>query len=416
MVIVSGDKDFYQLIGPKVSLLNPGRGGPAAVEEQLVTAANAARAAGRPPEQTVDFLALVGDSADNVPGVRGVGEKTAQKLLRQYGTLDAILAHAGEIEAKRVREALARGRRPRPALARAGHAAPGRAGGAGPRGARRAATGLAARCSPLLSELEFHSLVRSLGGRAAQTAPAPAEASGPRTVSRTRRTPSPRWCVAPAPRAPWRSTPRPRRSTRCAPTWSGCRIAVAPGRGLVPAVRPSPLGRHAGARATCGTSRRSPTRRSRRWRRCSRDAAVAQDRPQHQVRLAGAAPRRGRAGGRRVRHDDRELHDRPGQALARARRPRAGALQRPAARLYQDVVGQGARRAELRRGAGAARPPTTAARDSDYALRLAAAARAHARRPPPRAAVPRRRDAADRRARRHGVGGHRDRRARTSRG
>jgi DNA polymerase-1 len=106
VVIVSGDKDFYQLIGPRVSLINPGRGGPAAVDEQLVTAANAHERLGVAPEQTVDYLALVGDSADNVPGVRGVGEKTAQKLLGQYGSLDAILAHAGEIEAKRVREAL----------------------------------------------------------------------------------------------------------------------------------------------------------------------------------------------------------------------------------------------------------------------------------------------------------------------
>ncbi len=108
VVIVSGDKDFYQLIGPQVSLLNPGRGGPAAVEEQLVTPANAAERLGVPPEQTVDFLALVGDAADNVPGVRGVGEKTAVKLLQEYGTLEAILAHAGAVASKRVREALER--------------------------------------------------------------------------------------------------------------------------------------------------------------------------------------------------------------------------------------------------------------------------------------------------------------------
>ena len=108
VVIVSGDKDFYQLVSPKVSLLNPGRGGPAAVEEQFVTPANAAERLGVPPERTVDFLALVGDSADNVPGVRGVGEKTAVKLLEEYGDLETILAHAGEVPAKRVREALER--------------------------------------------------------------------------------------------------------------------------------------------------------------------------------------------------------------------------------------------------------------------------------------------------------------------
>jgi DNA polymerase-1 len=105
-VIVSGDKDFYQLLGERVSLLNPGRGGPAAVEEQHVTLANGAERLGVPPAQTVDYLALVGDSADNVPGVRGVGEKTAQKLLAEFGSLDAVLAHAAELPAKRVREAL----------------------------------------------------------------------------------------------------------------------------------------------------------------------------------------------------------------------------------------------------------------------------------------------------------------------
>jgi DNA polymerase I len=105
-VIVSGDKDFYQLLSERVTLLNPGRGGPAAVEEQHVTLANAAERLGVPPERTVDYLALVGDSADNVPGVRGVGEKTAQKLLNEFGSLDEVLAHAGELPAKRVREAL----------------------------------------------------------------------------------------------------------------------------------------------------------------------------------------------------------------------------------------------------------------------------------------------------------------------
>jgi DNA polymerase-1 len=105
-VIVSGDKDFYQLIGPGVALLNPGRRGPAAVEEQWVDLSNAAERLGVPPEQVVDFLALVGDSSDNVPGVRGVGEKTARLLLEQYGDLDTILAHASDISGKRAREAL----------------------------------------------------------------------------------------------------------------------------------------------------------------------------------------------------------------------------------------------------------------------------------------------------------------------
>ncbi|MGN6392738.1 MAG: DNA polymerase I [Gemmatimonadales bacterium] len=105
-VIVSGDKDFYQLIGPGVCLLNPGRGGPAAVDEVWVDESNGAERLGVAPNQVVDFLALVGDSSDNIPGVRGIGEKGAQKLLADYGDLENILAHASEISAKRTREAL----------------------------------------------------------------------------------------------------------------------------------------------------------------------------------------------------------------------------------------------------------------------------------------------------------------------
>ncbi len=106
VVIVSGDKDFYQLIGPRIALLNPGRGGPAGVEEQWVDESNAADRLGVPPGKVIDYLALVGDASDNVPGVRGVGEKTAVQLLGEFGDLDTILARAGEVKGKRPREAL----------------------------------------------------------------------------------------------------------------------------------------------------------------------------------------------------------------------------------------------------------------------------------------------------------------------
>ena len=106
VVIVSGDKDFYQLIGPGIALLNPGRGGPAAVEEHWVDQTNASERLGVPPERVVDYLALVGDSSDNVPGVKGVGEKTALELLATFGDLDGILANADRISGKRAREAV----------------------------------------------------------------------------------------------------------------------------------------------------------------------------------------------------------------------------------------------------------------------------------------------------------------------
>jgi DNA polymerase I len=107
VVIVSGDKDFYQLIGPRIALLNPGRGGPAGVDETWVDESNASERLGVAPRQVADYLALVGDSSDNVPGVKGIGEKGAVQLLTEYGDLETLLARAGEITAKRPREALA---------------------------------------------------------------------------------------------------------------------------------------------------------------------------------------------------------------------------------------------------------------------------------------------------------------------
>ena len=106
VVIVSGDKDFYQLIGPGIALLNPGRGGPAGVDETWVTEANASERLGIPPHQVTDYLALVGDTSDNVPGVKGIGEKGAVQLLTEYGDLETMIARAGEIKQKRPREAL----------------------------------------------------------------------------------------------------------------------------------------------------------------------------------------------------------------------------------------------------------------------------------------------------------------------
>ena len=106
VVIVSGDKDFQQLVRPGVWLLNPGRGGPAGVEEQWVGVENAAERLGVPPEHVTDYLSLVGDSSDNVPGVPGIGDKTARELVSTYGSLENILVHAPEITRKRPREAL----------------------------------------------------------------------------------------------------------------------------------------------------------------------------------------------------------------------------------------------------------------------------------------------------------------------
>ncbi|MSR35550.1 MAG: DNA polymerase I [Gemmatimonadetes bacterium] len=105
-VIVSGDKDFYQLVGPRVHLMNPGRGGQAGVEAEWIDEANAPNKFGVAPDRVVDYLALIGDSSDNVPGAPGIGPKTALALIEEFGSVEDILAHAAEIQAKRPRESL----------------------------------------------------------------------------------------------------------------------------------------------------------------------------------------------------------------------------------------------------------------------------------------------------------------------
>ncbi|HEX7091145.1 MAG TPA: DNA polymerase I [Longimicrobiales bacterium] len=105
-VIVSGDKDFYQLIQPGICLLNPGRGGPSGIEEEWVDVSNASERLGVPPERVVDYLGLIGDASDNIPGARGIGPKTALQLIEAYGPVENVLAHADEVPNKRAREAL----------------------------------------------------------------------------------------------------------------------------------------------------------------------------------------------------------------------------------------------------------------------------------------------------------------------
>ncbi len=106
-VIVSGDKDFYQLVGPGVHLMNPGRGGPTGVAAEWVTEANASAKFGIPPSQVADYLALIGDSSDNVPGAPGIGPKTAVKLLQEFGSLEALLQRTDEVNPPRAQASLA---------------------------------------------------------------------------------------------------------------------------------------------------------------------------------------------------------------------------------------------------------------------------------------------------------------------
>jgi len=105
--IVSGDKDLFQLIGDRVRVIRPGRGG--VLEKELDPAA-LQEAIGLRPDQVVDYLALVGDTSDNVPGVRGIGEKTAKKLLADYDSLDNVYDNLDKITSASVRKKLEAGR------------------------------------------------------------------------------------------------------------------------------------------------------------------------------------------------------------------------------------------------------------------------------------------------------------------
>lgn len=93
-VVISGDKDLMQLVGGSVTILKPGKtGGWDSVDSEGVKAEW-----GVGPELMLDLLSLTGDSSDNVPGIKGIGEKTALKLLAEFGTLDGIFERSGELK------------------------------------------------------------------------------------------------------------------------------------------------------------------------------------------------------------------------------------------------------------------------------------------------------------------------------
>jgi DNA polymerase I len=97
--IVSSDKDLMQLIGPTVVMVDT-------MKNQLIDAGYVRDKFGVGPEKMVELQALVGDSTDNVPGVPGIGPKTAAQLLDEYGDLETLLARAGEIKQQKRRENL----------------------------------------------------------------------------------------------------------------------------------------------------------------------------------------------------------------------------------------------------------------------------------------------------------------------
>ena len=102
--IVSGDKDMMQLVTPRVKILNPQKDNlvldPAGVTETL----------GVPPEKVVDVMALRGDAVDNIPGAPGIGDKGSVELIKEFGSVEAVLDRAAEVKRKTYRESLEQNR------------------------------------------------------------------------------------------------------------------------------------------------------------------------------------------------------------------------------------------------------------------------------------------------------------------
>jgi DNA polymerase I len=101
--LVTGDKDFMQLISPLIAMYKPGKAGS---DNEIVDASGVREKFGVSPDRVIEVLGLIGDKSDNVPGVPGIGEKTAIPLIQEYGSIASLYDHLEEIPQKGVREKL----------------------------------------------------------------------------------------------------------------------------------------------------------------------------------------------------------------------------------------------------------------------------------------------------------------------
>lgn len=102
--IVSGDKDMMQLVNKHVKILNPQK------DNLILDAAGVTETLGVPPDKVVDVMALRGDAIDNVPGAPGIGDKGSIDLIKEFGTVEAVLDRAAEVKRKSYRESLEQNR------------------------------------------------------------------------------------------------------------------------------------------------------------------------------------------------------------------------------------------------------------------------------------------------------------------
>lgn len=104
VLIVSADKDFAQVVNDRIKILLPPPTANPKLGWRVMDAAGVKEKFGVPPAQIADYLALVGDTSDNIPGIDGVGPKTASKWLADHGDLEGVIAHAGELKPDRFQE------------------------------------------------------------------------------------------------------------------------------------------------------------------------------------------------------------------------------------------------------------------------------------------------------------------------
>ncbi|MCJ7497554.1 MAG: DNA polymerase I [candidate division Zixibacteria bacterium] len=103
VILVTGDKDFLQLVDEDIKVLNPRKSGE---EIEIYDREKVEKKFGVPPEKVTDLLGLMGDASDNVPGIPGVGEKTALELIQQFGDLENVLANADKVKKKNISQNL----------------------------------------------------------------------------------------------------------------------------------------------------------------------------------------------------------------------------------------------------------------------------------------------------------------------
>ncbi|HEY9154990.1 MAG TPA: 5'-3' exonuclease H3TH domain-containing protein [Opitutaceae bacterium] len=106
VLIVSSDKDFAQIVDDRIKILLPPPTANPKLGWRMLDAKGVVEKFGVPPSQIADYLALVGDTSDNIPGLEGCGPKTAAKWLQEFGNLEGVIAHADELKPDRFREAV----------------------------------------------------------------------------------------------------------------------------------------------------------------------------------------------------------------------------------------------------------------------------------------------------------------------